>query len=797
MPLLRYSRAVRYLFTLLLSLSIPAAATGQSVLSGIVKDESGAVVSGASVVVRSTSGVERQTVTGPEGRFMVEASGPGTLIVRAGGFAEWQQSVSGTGEVEVVLKAPTLFESVTVTPTRTEQRLGDVPASVSVVDKDAIRQSPAVVADDVLRNVATFSLFRRTSSLSSHPTAQGVSLRGIGPSGVSRTLVLIDNVPFNDPFGGWVYWTRVPLDNVDRIEVVEGPSSSVYGNYGMGGVINIVSTRARRQTVEFKPQFGNRASRKADFFASDVWGRFGVAVDGSFFDTDGFPIVTAGERGPIDNNAAVNFKNVNVKADYTPSSNLNVFARVGHFREERDNGKVSTFEPVGEEANHTRWTAVNGGARVLLPDASDLQATAFVDDEKFFSNFLAVPAPTVANPVPRSVGRFTLNQNVPTKSVGGMVQWGKAFGLRNYFSAGADLRWVDGDSNEDALDAQRGQTVTLHRVSGGTQRSTGLFVQDIITPTTKLNVTLATRVDHWRNYDAHNLETNLPAGTPAAGNRPELAERTDTVASPRAAVLYHFTNRVSAWGAVSSGFRAPTLNELYRQFRVGTVLTLANENLEPERLVGGELGANLAVTRDLTVRSVWYDNRVKNPVSNVTIASTPAQITQQRQNVGRTRIRGVQADADYRVGTVWRVSGGYLFNDAKVRENDRNPALVGKYLPQVPKHRGSFRVAFADPRFITVSVGAQFYGKQYDDDLNVRGVPANGCAVGATSCVNPGLPGYGVVDFLVSRTVGRNLDVFFGVQNIGDTEYFVGTNPTTIGSPRLVNGGVRVRFSRQ
>ncbi len=101
------------------------------------------------------------------------------------------------------------------------------------------------MADDVLRLVPTFSLFRRTSSLAAHPTTQGVSLRGIGPSGVSRTLVMIDGVPFNDPFGGWVYWTRVPLDNVDRVEVVDGTSSSVYGNYAMGGVINVVSARPR------------------------------------------------------------------------------------------------------------------------------------------------------------------------------------------------------------------------------------------------------------------------------------------------------------------------------------------------------------------------------------------------------------------------------------------------------------------------------------------------------------------------------------------------------------------------
>src|SRR5262245_1783311 len=201
------TRGARMVFALILSLSLAAEA-----ITGVVKDPSGGAVSGASVVVRSASGDERQTVTGPDGRFTVDdAPNPGTLIVRAGGFATQEQSISGPGDVEVILSPATLLETVTVTPERREQRLGDIPASVNVLDSTDIRQSPAVVADDVLRQIPTFSLFRRTSNLSSHPTDQGVSLRGIGPSGVSRTLVLLDGVPFNDPFGGWVYWTRVPL----------------------------------------------------------------------------------------------------------------------------------------------------------------------------------------------------------------------------------------------------------------------------------------------------------------------------------------------------------------------------------------------------------------------------------------------------------------------------------------------------------------------------------------------------------------------------------------------------------
>ena len=258
-----------------------ALALAQAPLTGVVKDQTGAAVPGATVTIRTDAGPSAQTVTGPDGRFTFDRipDGRATLVVLAGGFAQKEQPLEA-GSMEVVLSPAKLFEEVTVTPTRSAQRLGDTPASVTVLDSRQIEQSAAVVADDVLRQVPTFSLFRRTSSVAAHPTAQGVSLRGIGPSGVSRTLVLIDDVPFNDPFGGWVYWTRVPLGAVDRIEMVDGSTSSLYGNYAMGGVINIVTSRAARRTAELSAQYGNRGTPKFDFFGSDVWRNFGIAVEG-------------------------------------------------------------------------------------------------------------------------------------------------------------------------------------------------------------------------------------------------------------------------------------------------------------------------------------------------------------------------------------------------------------------------------------------------------------------------------------------------------------------------------------
>ena len=747
-----------------------------SKVTGTVRDIAGGAVPGATIVVRSGSRDQR-VVSGSDGRFTVTvpASAEVILIVRAAGFAELQHPVAlgaPRADIDLVVAPATVTETVMVTATRGERRTGDVPASVSMLGRQDIKQSPALVADDVLRQIPTFSLFRRTSSLASHPTAQGVSLRGIGPSGVSRTLVLVDGVPVNDPFGGWVYWSRVPLESTDRIEVVDGSSSSLYGNYAMGGVINFVTSPATPKTVGVKAQYGSRKTPKVDFVGSHVWGKVGVTVDGNVFDTDGYAIVRASERGRVDNNAAARFRNLNVKLDYAASERVRAFVRAGYFDEHRDNGKASTIDGT-EEANDTTWRTASGGVRIRMPNASDLQATVFTDIETFHSNFLAVPASTP----PRNVGRMTLTQTVPTASVGGMVQWSRASGTKQYFTAGTDWRWVDGDSEENGLDAVAGTQVTLKRVSGGTQRSVGLFVQDLIVPTPRLTLTLSARVDGWRNYDGHNLETSLIGA--AVNNVPSLPTRSDTVASPRAAARYHVTSRVDVWGDIGWGFRAPTLNELYRQFRVGQTLTLANNALGPERLFGGEAGVSVAASPNATLRTTWFDNRLKDPVSNVTISQVGLNVTQQRQNLGKTRIRGLQSDVEYRLGTTWKLSAAYVYEQATVTDNPSNLALIGKWLPQVPAHRGSIRAAYSNPKILTLAGGVQFVGSQFDDDLNQ---------------VTRRLPKFALADMTASHAFGSNLELFVGVQNLFDAEYFVGTLPTTVGAPRLVTGGVRLRL---
>jgi iron complex outermembrane receptor protein len=209
---------------------------------------------------------------------------------------------------------------------------------------------------------------------------------------------------------------------------------------------------------------------------------------------------------------------------------------------------------------------------------------------------------------------------------------------------------------------------------------------------------------------------------------------------------------------------------------VGALLTLANANLGPERLVAGEGGVNYTPIQNLTWRSNWFVNRFTNPVSNVTIATN----TRQRQNVSRTRIWGIQSEMDYRLKTNFKFGMSYLYNIAKVRASNPDASglnITGNYLAEVPRHRGTAEVSYSNPKYVTASASMQIVGGQYDDDLNTLW-----------------LPYYNTLDFNVMRKIGRNMEVFFGVQNVLDREFYVQRVPTSVAAPRFFTGGLEISW---
>jgi outer membrane cobalamin receptor len=504
-------------------------------------------------------------------------------------------SVAAAQEAE----PPTRLDPVVVTPGRMEQRASESPASVTVITREDIEQSASQTLDDLLRQVPGFSLFRRTSSLVGHPTTQGVSLRGIGPSGTSRALVLLDGVPINDPFGGWVYWNRVPLLGLEQVEVVRGGGSSVWGNYALGGVIHLLSRRPTERGAAFEASYGSRDTANLDLLLHEVRGPFRLSLEGNYFTTDGYKIVLPSRRGAIDVNADSEHQTFNGRLEWVVSPDVSFFLRGNYYDEDRGNG-------TRLQVNDTAAGDLVAGGRVRTPDGSTWTFNAFLQLQKFRSTF-------TTQAVDRNSETLALDQSVPTTSAGGALQWSHGFGSHLLLS-GADLRWVEGETDEDVFAATG---FLRRRVAGGEQLVTGAFLQDVFTPVPQWELVGGLRADYWLTYNASRRDTPPPAGVPA---RQQFSDVDQLAVSPRLAALWRATPATDLRASVYQGFRAPTLNELFRVFRVRNDVTVANEKLRPERLTGGELSAHQRWgPLDARVTGFWND--VEHLIANVTLGT--------------------------------------------------------------------------------------------------------------------------------------------------------------------------------
>ncbi|HEX6729226.1 MAG TPA: TonB-dependent receptor, partial [Pyrinomonadaceae bacterium] len=226
----------------------------------------------------------------------------------------------------------------------------------------------------------------------------------------------------------------------------------------------------------------------------------------------------------------------------------------------------------------------------------------------------------------------------------------------------------------------------------------------------------------------------------------------------------------------------PTLNELYRSFRVGNVLTLANENLRAERLSGAEAGMRISILDDrLSVRSNIFWNEITRPVANVTLQTTAALITRQRQNLGRTRSRGFELHSEVAFNRNWNLTAGYLLADASVVRFPVNVGLEGLRIPQIARHQFTFQTRYSNPSVLTVGLQGRGASSQFDDDQNIfRLAP------------------YFTLDAFVARRVTNHLEIFGAIENVFDQRYEVGKTPvTTLGPPILVRGGFRVQLGQR
>lgn len=700
------------------------------------------------------------------------------LFVILVAWGPWTRPALGQDGAEEGASAPKRVwsDSVVVTAARLEEEEEEVPANVTVLSRQEIRLSAAQTVDDLLRQVPGFSLFRRASSLVAHPTSQGVSLRGIGPSGVSRTLVLMDGVPLNDPFGGWVYWSRAPLESLERIEVVRGGGSNVWGNFALGGVIHLITSRREGLSFNLLARGGDRDTAHLDVSGGRSVGPVSFLLRGGHFETGGYKTLRRDQRGAIDVNADSRHDAFGGRLDYTSSPSVTSHVTANYFDEDRGNGTPLT-------GNGTRTAHFSAGSTVTTGGGSTWTGTLFSQLQNFDSTFSAQQAD-------RSSESPALNQfDVDSTAFGGSLQWSRSVageGVDQVLTAGGEARWIDGTTNEDF----RFFPFTRRRRAGGDEQLAGVYLQDSFSPGSRWQIQAGARVDVWRSRDGSRVERSLENGD--LTRQESFENRRETAVSPKLAVLYEASDAVHLRGSLYRAFRAPTINELFRPFRVRNDITEANAVLEPERLVGGELGLDYRQRR-LGFRLTGFWNEVQDPISNVTLALGPGVIApcgfvpgggscRQRQNLDRTRIRGLESELELRPNPWWSVSASYLHSDAEVRSATNQPEVVGRRIAQVPRNQVVVRLAHTRPERLSVSLQGRWIDDQFEDDLNLRQ-----------------LESFTVVDLALSRTLRKRWDLVLGVENILDREYEVGETGAglvTVGMPRQIHGGVRFRLRR-
>jgi outer membrane receptor protein involved in Fe transport len=476
------------------------------------------------------------------------------------------------------------------------------------------------------------------------------------------------------------------------------------------------------------------------------------------FYTDGYVSVLPPRNGTVDTLVA----SEHLDGEFTLERRLpeqgRVFARASIFEDARKNGT-----PLQTNDNRLRQLVLGGDWQ--SPSAGDFSLRVYGGPEAYDQTFSAIT-------LNRDSESLTDIQHVPVDHAGLSTQWSRPVGSRQTIAAGFEGQVVRGAS--DDLMFASGHTSSAVG-AGGRQRLWGLFGEDIIRLTTRWLVTGGARVDDWNNYDALSVTRPLAASGPLQVTN--FNARDEQAFSPGLSSLYRVKENLVVRASFYRAFRAPTLNELYRAFRQGNVVTLANNGLTAEQLTGAEAGASYSPWHErVSVRGTLFWSDISDPIANVTLSATPSLITEQRQNLGETRSRGAELDAEARLTSTVTLSGGCQYVDATVTSFPADTHLVGLLVPHVPRHDLTFQARYSRPGRITAALQGRFVGSVFDDVQNT--LPLNH---------------YFMLNALASRPLRHGVEIFVAGENLLDQRYDVARTPVlTSGPPILYRVGLRM-----
>lgn len=577
-------------------------------------------------------------------------------------------------------------------------------------DEIAVADAPTV--DLILSREPSFSLYRRQDGRFANPTTQGANLRTLGATAASRTLVLRDGIPQNDPFGGWIPWARFQADALASIEILPAARATVWGNASAAGVIHLRTHEPSAEVSQITGVAGDRGTRGVSVSHREPGQEVDVALGARWWRSTGDYLVHAADRGPIDQRADLDLKSFDLSVHWRPREHRSVSPAFSWFEEERGNGT-----PLAR--NRTRGWDLSLRSIERFGNAS-LEAIAYIQDREFANLFTAVGDNR------ESENRVLDQFEIRGKGTGGSVIGGWRMPNDWHLLGGIDARLLEGITHEDF-----GFGLSNRRIAGGEQSFYGVFAKAGVVAQSHA-IEVAARLDRWAARDGSRRETVLSTGQVLVQEHFDNRSGYQPSASIRAS--WHPAARWSVQGALSHAFRFPTVNELYRPYRVGSDVFVANADLDPEVFSTAEGSVEHQFAEGWTIGIGIFHTWIREAVANVFIADGPLESPggfvpaggtyNRRENVDRARVFGVPIRLEGRLSD--RLSGriDFLWTEARFHRSTVQPGLENRRFPQSPDYRWGANLEYILREHWVLDLGAEGSGRQFDDPLNTRRLSA-------------------------------------------------------------------------
>lgn len=635
---------------------------------------------------------------------------------------------------------------------------------------------PAERVENALRELPNVQQFRRSDARSSNPTSQGITLRGIGGNASSRAALFLDGVPQADPFGGWIAWPGYDALPLHSALVTRGGGSVGAGPGAVAGTIHLFSADPGN-SLDLTAVYGSRNSVEGKAVLGRELGDNGqLTFSASYARGDGFVPIIESQRGAVDGPAPYEQAGAALRLVAPLGAQTEIQANVRAFTDQRERGFA-----FGDNAN----SGADASLRLVGRGTWQWSALVYGQLREFSSSFASIADD-------RSSAAQVLDQfAVPSTGFGARAELRPPVHPNAELRIGGDWRHVDGETQENFF-FQNGVPGRSRR-AGGTSETIGAFAELSWDVSEILLLTGGGRIDFWSIDDGFRREFELINPFPGAVRSDDrFADRSGEEFTAQAGFAYRAAPEWTLRGSAYLGWRLPTLNELYRPFRVGADATAANELLAPERLKGAEIGVDFDAGDRWSFALTGFYNRLEAGIANVTLGRGPglfpgvgfvsgAGVFRQRQNIDAIDNFGIEAQVQFDLTDSLSARAAYSFVDATVRASGSAAVLDGQRPAQVAQHSGLAELAWqdADDRG-SAALTLRYVGPQFEDDVGSERLAA---AL--------------TLDARGEWQLTDELALFGRIENLFDREIQAGISGDGIierATPRTLWFGLRARF---